>query len=71
MTDEELINYTELHSQTERALFHRDHVARMYQLAGRAELPSNLPEWIGWHSYDGALDVVKEARARCRQPSLP
>lgn len=70
--DEELIEYTDSHCRTERALFHRDHVARMYALAGRS-VTTELPEFVGWHSYDGALDVVREARASlaARLQSVP
>jgi hypothetical protein len=62
MSDEDLLGYFEIHSRTERALFHRGHVVRLLELAGR-EVPQDLPEWIGVH-IDMADPLVKEARAR-------
>jgi hypothetical protein len=37
MNDQELIHYCRIHSDTERALFHRDHVKRILELAGITE----------------------------------
>ena len=34
MNDDELIGYCSIHCTTERALFHRDHINRMVELAG-------------------------------------
>lgn len=34
MTDAEFLGYVDLHCRTERALFAREHVDRLYQLAG-------------------------------------
>jgi hypothetical protein len=33
MNDEDLLDYFEIHSRTERALFHRDMVTRLFELA--------------------------------------
>jgi hypothetical protein len=35
--DESFLGYVEIHSQTPRALFHRDHVFRLFRLAGFSE----------------------------------
>ncbi len=34
MNDDELINYCNIHARTERALFSKEHVERMFVLAG-------------------------------------
>jgi Multiubiquitin len=61
-TDEELIGYCDLHSRTDRALFHRDHVRRMFELAG--EPVPEIPEWVSVPAWD-MEPLVKAARARC------
>ena len=59
-----LINYCEAHCMTERALFHRDHVLEMYQLAGeKPPLDGDLPEWIACHE-NSMLPLVRAARER-------
>jgi len=52
MTNEELIGYCGIHCETPRALFHRDHIARMIALAG---YPPDWPDpregidnWVKW-----------------------
>lgn len=47
MSDEELIAYCRAHARTERALFHAEHVRRLYSLAGVAT-PASLTqrEWV-------------------------
>lgn len=64
--DGDFIGYCELHCKTERALFHRDHIKRMAQLAGDAALldvVDTLAEWITAHE-DAMLPLVEKARAR-------
>lgn len=34
MTDVELLSYALIHCETDCALFHRDHITRLYALAG-------------------------------------
>jgi NADPH-dependent ferric siderophore reductase len=64
MTDEQLVGYTELHSQTERALFHSGHVNRMLELAGREE---RIPEgWYAWH-YCEAKRTIEAARENLKK----
>lgn len=67
-SDEEFIGYCSLHSRTERALFHRDHVRRMAALAGDEALLERLsagdaPEWFSVNEYVVA-PLVTQARAR-------
>ncbi len=66
MNDEDLLGYFEIHSRTERALFHRDQVLRLCELAGR-EVPVKLPEWITVKFYE-ADPIVREARERMSSP---
>ena len=60
-----MIGYCDLHCRTERALFHREHVERMFRLAG-AE-PPEMPVWVSVH-LDVMGPLLKAARARCRRP---
>lgn len=61
-TDDEVLDYCFHHSRTERALFHRDHIARLYELAGH-KLSGALPEWIVVRP--AIIDpLVKTARAK-------
>ncbi len=46
MTDQAFIDYCAAHCCTERALFARAHVIRIYHLAGVRIAGSRLPEWI-------------------------
>jgi hypothetical protein len=64
MSDEELIGYCALHCKTERALFHRDHVIRIFELAG--QLPRGvIPEWVVLHE-EAMMPLVEKARRRQR-----
>ncbi|MFA5202788.1 MAG: hypothetical protein WC708_00030 [Lentisphaeria bacterium] len=50
-TDEELIGYCRIHSQTQRALFHEMHVVRMLRMAGREEEARSIEEdGMGFYS---------------------
>jgi hypothetical protein len=62
---EELIDYCDLHSRTDRALFHRCHVKRMFELAGKPA--PEIPEWVSVPVWDMA-PLVEAARERCRRP---
>jgi hypothetical protein len=64
VNDEDLLGYFEIHARTERALFHRDHVARLLELAGRESQP-DMPEWITAR-IDAVEPLVKEARKRMK-----
>ena len=61
-SDEEFLSYVEIHCKTERAVFHRDMVARLYKMAGRQIDEGALKEFIELHE-DPALKLVEEARA--------
>ena len=60
LTDDELIPYCRLHSQTERALFHSSHVARLLRLAGREEAASSWDKANCFRSLD-LTDLCDEA----------
>ena len=61
MNDNELIGYCDSHSETERALFCREHVERMLKLAG-IENKCDLPAFI---SLKGEMkNLVTRARER-------
>lgn len=64
-TDEDLLGYALIHSQTDRALFHREHVKRIWTLAGRA-VPNDLPDFVSVY-YDTMSTVVEEARKRKKE----
>lgn len=66
--DEDLLGYALIHADTPRALFHRDHVARILKLAGKS-VPERLPEFVAVHS-ETMEPLVKEARRRMSQPKL-
>lgn len=63
-TDEGLLGYVWLHSRTERALFHRDHVLRLFKLA-KVKPPDDLPAWVPMHE-DVADPLIKRARGFAR-----
>jgi hypothetical protein len=50
MTDEELLDYFEIHSRTENALFRQDQIDRLYKLAGGGALD--------WSAFTRLLDQV-------------
>lgn len=56
----------ELHSQTERALFHRDYVNRLLDLAGVDE-PLEEREFVSWRYHDMEPYLVA---ARGNNPNL-
>jgi hypothetical protein len=66
MTDDELLGYAQLHSRTERALFHKGHVRRLLELAGR-KVPDMLDQREFWSIDQYDMDpLVKEARERIK-----
>lgn len=62
MNDEEFLGYVEIHSRTELALFHIDHICRLYELAGITP-PVLRGSWYGAHS-DFAQPLVDMAWSR-------
>jgi hypothetical protein len=60
-TDKELLGYIDLHSRTERALLHIDHINRLLELAGRPRISGG-----GFYAlhYEEAAPLIAEARRR-------
>lgn len=69
MNDEDLLGYFEIHARTERALFHRDQVARLLKLADAPCRDGMMPEWLAVH-IEVAEPLVKKARMRLRIQEL-
>lgn len=65
MDDRELIEYCNIHAETQLALFHAGHVKRMFELAGRDVPPVLLrfPDKF-WSLHEEMKILVEEARAR-------
>ena len=70
MTDEELIDYCDIHADTPLALFHRSHINRMLALAGHPKhfVHSIEQEWLSVHA--PMKELVKIARTRQRRNAL-
>lgn len=69
-SDEEFLGYVEIHSCTDRALFHRDHVLRLYKLA-HVETPDlGHGSWFALFQ-DVADPLTKKARGRLRLKLVP
>jgi hypothetical protein len=70
-SDESFLGYVEIHSQTERALFHRDHVVRFLKLAGiwgeGNAAKYYLPDFSSMHWSD-IEPTMKLARRRLTEP---
>jgi hypothetical protein len=71
MTDQELIDYCEEHCRTPMAMFHRNHIRRMFLLADNQSLLERFdaldaPEWFSVHA-DAMLPLVNAARRRMRE----
>lgn len=64
MTDQELIGYARIHCTTERALFHRDHLRRIFELAGEPGLFEGppVPEFLAWREVN-ATPILDKAQA--------
>lgn len=65
---DKFLNYVEAHSQTPRALFHRDHVNALLLAAGQKpmESPEKYAEFGAVHWWT-AESLIKEARERLRK----
>lgn len=72
MTDSELIDYCDIHSESERALFSGEHINRMLALAGH---PKKFVQWVPPSCFLPAHDEMKElvmlARERLASPPEP
>jgi hypothetical protein len=62
-TDAEFLTYVEHHSQTERAIFCREHLLRLFELAGSTQKIPEEAAFLELH-YDNARVCVDIARAR-------
>lgn len=60
--DKTFLDYVEMHSRTERALFHKMHVERLLKLAGVFKYPIT-GTWLAVHN-DVAQPLVDIARTR-------
>lgn len=60
-TDDFFLGYVEIHSETDRALFSREHVRRLHELAG-VPVP-DVPPFAAMHA-DYAKPLVTKARQR-------
>jgi hypothetical protein len=71
MNDTELIDYCDLHAETERALFHASHIKRMFELA-ECEVPKVVLQSPGgfFSMHESMKKLVSEARERIRKPKL-
>jgi hypothetical protein len=68
MTDQELIDYCDGHCHTPRAMFCRNHIRRMFVLAGNQKLLRKFdllhaPDWFSVHA-DAMQPLVDAARRR-------
>ncbi len=64
MDTDQFLGYVEIHSKTQRALFHKTQVAEMLFLAGYLAHAIKYNEGIKeWYSLD-MCDLVEEARKR-------
>lgn len=59
MTDQEFLSYVRAHARTERALFHTQHIMRLFDLAGR-EVPPGLPPtgFVAMRDVDALVDAA-------------
>lgn len=66
-SDEDFLSYVYYHSETERHLFSRDHVVRLFRLAGAegAVQPAQLSDFVGVNA-EMAQPLVAKARERLR-----
>lgn len=63
MTDIELLGYADIHCETERALFHVDHIRRLFALAGEPEPPLPSTGFVSCKQ-DVVRPLTKAARER-------
>ena len=73
MNDHVFIDYCDVHCRTERALFHRIDVVRIYQLAGQPLSGAYLPEWIAVRPGIMAplVEAARRKLAATRSTTLP
>lgn len=67
-TDDFFLGYFSLHAATELALFSREHVLRLLNLAGR-EPPPHLADFVSVHSWV-ADPLIAEARKRLAEAAM-
>lgn len=65
MDDDELLGYAELHSETPRALFAREHVVRLFQMAG-LDPPTGLPDFVRFAKPEVAPILIDAAKERAK-----
>lgn len=73
-SDEALVGYFEIHSRTDRALFHWTHIRDLYRVAGDPGYPVVLPHrefWVFRWDSPGNAEVIQRARARLNTPVNP
>lgn len=58
--DEELIRYCEIHCETERALFSREQVNRMMELAGVTD------KWLGYPIEQAFISLHSDMNELCK-----
>lgn len=63
MTDERFLGYCDIHSQTDRALFHSDQVTRLYKLANEQVPAMTKGAFYALHHWDAAPLIVKARKA--------
>jgi len=63
MEDDELLSYAEIHSNTPRALFSREHVVRIFQMAG-LDPPTGLPDFVRFSKPEVVPVLTKAAKER-------
>lgn len=68
-TDDEIIDYVEVHSQTPRALFHIDHINHLERVAGHPEFKPG-GQFYAWH-YEQAKYYIDKARANQKAKESP
>ena len=69
MDGEELLQYLETHARTDLGLVHKDHLRRLYELAGEPA-PVRLDERAFWNTSPEFIDpLVRKARERQLPPA--
>lgn len=67
-TDEDFLGYCDIHCETPRALFSREHIERLAKLAGGEWVwrnPHAVPTFYALHAAE-AKPLIKKARERLR-----
>jgi len=74
MNDEELIDYCDMHSESDRALFSGSQINRMLELAGHPESFARRVSpnaWISMHDEMKTLCFIARARIRMGEEVIP